>query len=255
MRDFELVDQNLRTALQFFGTATGTGEVHCAAGIETIYCGLNYGVFNMGLLTGPTASLRERLDECDRYFASRTPKWSFWLCEDWLDPPARRQSRDTIAEAGMRLISQPPGMLASDLRPPSPGLPVLDVHPVENSFTRNAFAEITGVCFDIPHSICHSVYTPETAWRGSYRGFVGISAGRPVTIAAVCGTEGALGLYSVATLPEFRRRGFSESLVRTVVARERRGREPIVLQSSEAGYRLYRHLGFRDVAKFCVYLT
>ena len=62
MRDFELVDQNLRTALQFFGTATGTGEVRCADGIETIYCGLNYGVFNMGLLTGPTESLRKRIN-------------------------------------------------------------------------------------------------------------------------------------------------------------------------------------------------
>ena len=30
---------------------------------------------------------------------------------------------------------------------------------------------------------------------------------------------------------------------------------PLVLQSTEAGYAMYRRMGFRDVTKFTVYLT
>jgi ribosomal protein S18 acetylase RimI-like enzyme len=64
-----------------------------------------------------------------------------------------------------------------------------------------------------------------------------------------------VGVYSVATLPGFRRRGYGESLLRAAVAANSATRKPIVLQSTEAGYALYRRMGFRDVTKFTVYLT
>jgi len=35
----------------------------------------------------------------------------------------------------------------------------------------------------------------------------------------------------------------------------RTGLERIVLQSTEAGYTLYRRMGFRDATRFSVYLT
>jgi ribosomal protein S18 acetylase RimI-like enzyme len=35
----------------------------------------------------------------------------------------------------------------------------------------------------------------------------------------------------------------------------RTGLERIVLQSTEAGYALYRRMGFRDATRFSVYLT
>jgi len=38
-------------------------------------------------------------------------------------------------------------------------------------------------------------------------------------------------------------------------ARENVTEEPLVLESTEAGYRLYRRLGFRDVTNYTVYLT
>jgi ribosomal protein S18 acetylase RimI-like enzyme len=255
MREFELVDRNLRTALQFFGTAMEGGELSTSADVDTIYCGLNYGVFNMALLNGPTASLAPIVESCTRFFDARAVRWSFWLCEDWLDAPLRRRARDEFADAGLRIITKPPGMLAEDLRAPVYGLPRLEIRAVKDQPTRDAFSEITGLCFDIPYSVCQNVYAPERAWNGAYQGYVGYWEGKAVTIAALCASEGALGIYSVGTLPEYRRRGYSEAMLRQVIGSVRRGREPIVLQSSEAGYRLYRRLGFRDVTKYLVFLT
>jgi ribosomal protein S18 acetylase RimI-like enzyme len=51
--------------------------------------------------------------------------------------------------------------------------------------------------------------------------------------------------------------GYGEALLRAAIAleQERTGIRRLVLQSTEAGYSLYRRLGFREVARFSVYLT
>jgi ribosomal protein S18 acetylase RimI-like enzyme len=51
--------------------------------------------------------------------------------------------------------------------------------------------------------------------------------------------------------------GYGEALLRAAVAAEqqRTGIRRVVLQSTDAGYSLYRRLGFSEVAKFSVYLT
>jgi ribosomal protein S18 acetylase RimI-like enzyme len=125
---------------------------------------------------------------------------------------------------------------------------------------RAAFTELTTVCFDIPPPVAQAVYAPESAWNGAYQGFVGLMGGRPVAIVALVRGAGVLGVYSLGTRPEFRRRGYGEALLREAVAQMQPAsgapvEEPLVLESTEAGYRLYRRLGFRDITKFTVYLT
>ena len=78
-----------------------------------------------------------------------------------------------------------------------------------------------------------------------------------MAIIAIVATPDALGVYSLSTLPDCRRMGYGEALLRAAVAleQERTGIRRIVLQSTDAGYSLYRRLGFNEVAKFSVYLT
>lgn len=261
MRDFQIVDANLRAAMRFFGEATGAGEVHALDGALAIYSGLDYGVFNIALLEGrPPEGIDEftgRLALCARYFAPRTMRWSFWLCEDSLDSSTRRQARSLLMDRDLRPISQAPGMLAEALAPPVRALPKIECVPVADKTTRQAFGALTAVSFDIPMRIAKAVYEPERAWLGDYRGFVALAAGKPVAIAAIVATPDALGVYSLSTVPECRRMGYGEAILRAAVAieQQRTGIRRLVLQSTDAGYSLYRRLGFREVAKFSVYLT
>jgi ribosomal protein S18 acetylase RimI-like enzyme len=64
-------------------------------------------------------------------------------------------------------------------------------------------------------------------------------------------------VYSLATVPGFRRRGYAEAMLRATVApiSARTGSARVVLQSTEAGYALYKRMGFADVTRFTVYLT
>lgn len=261
MQDFQIVDANLRAAMRFFGCATGAGEIHPLDGALAIYSGLDYGVFNIALLDGDSpqgiAGLKERLAQCARYYAPRTQRWSFWLCEDVLDAVTRHRVRDLLMDRDLRPISRAPGMLTETLKPPVRALPKIECLPVADRSTRQAFAALTAVSFDIPMGIAKMVYEPERAWQGDYHGFVGMAEGKPVAIVAIVATGDALGIYSLSTLPECRRTGYGEALLRAAVASEqaRTGIQRLVLQSTDAGYSLYRHLGFQDVAKFSVYLT
>jgi GNAT superfamily N-acetyltransferase len=266
MRDFELVDHNLRAALRFFGQATGAGEIRALEGAVAIYSGLDFGVFNIAMLSAPVAEaprgsrpepLEARIAECGRFYQPHAVRWSFWLCEDLLDAGSRRRARQAFAQCGMRVISQPPGMLARALRPPEHPLPQIECRAVDGDVTREAFGAITSTCFDIPHSVSRTVYQTERAWHGDYCGYVGFAGGAPVSIVALARSAGTLGVYSLATLPEYRRRGYGEALMRAAVAIEcqRAGAAALVLQSTESGYQLYRRMGFRGVSKYTVYLT
>jgi len=261
MGAFTIVDANLRAAMRFFGNATGGGEVCTLDGALAVYSGLDYGVFNIALLEGDPPQgidgFSARIAQSARYFAPRTTRWSFWLCEDVLDGPTRRKARGLLMDRDLRPISQAPGMLAEALTPPLRTLPKLECVPVADRVTRQAFCGLTAVSFDIPMGIAKAVYEPEQAWRGDYRGFVGVAEGKAVAIVATVAAAEALGVYSLSTLPEYRRMGYGEALLRAAVAAEqqRTGIRRIVLQSTDAGYSLYRRLGFTEVAKFSVYLT
>jgi ribosomal protein S18 acetylase RimI-like enzyme len=113
------------------------------------------------------------------------------------------------------------------------------------------------IAFEIPHSVCASVYGSERAWTHELRGYVGYADGRAVTTAAAMITGDAVGLYSVATLPKFRRLGFAEAIMRQVVdqARATGGITRTVLQSTRSGLTLYRKMGYRTVTTFNVYIA
>jgi len=261
MSDFLTIEANLRCAMRFFGLATGSGDIQPLPGGVAIYSGLDYGVFNIALLDGPVDTgaqgLEERLSEIAKYFSSRSSRWSFWLCEDLLKPHDRRRARQVLQDFNLRPISHPPGMIATGLRPPEHDLPEIEWRPVANEALRRSFTEITSVCFEIPYTIAQAVYTPERAWQGDYQGFVGFAGSHAVSIVAIVVDAGALGVYSLATLPGYRRQGYGEALLRSVVRdfQERTGIQQVVLQSTEAGYAMYRRMGFRDATRFSVYLT
>lgn len=264
--EYTIVDENLRTAMRFFGEATSRGEIAALPGAVAIWSGLDYGVFNIAMMDSappPEHGLADRVADAARYFKQRTPRWSFWLCEDHLDVHDLRRSRATLSDFGLRPISHPPGMVANALTPARGPLPELEMQPVENSSQQRSFAEITALAFDIPYPTADAVYAQPRAWKGAYKGFLGIADGRVVSIAALVETPDAIGVYSLATHPWQRRKGYGEALLRSVVkhAEERSASSStqaprrIVLQSSEAGYSLYRRIGFREVTRFTVYLT
>lgn len=260
MCDYHNIEANLRAAMRFFGEASGSGCVEMLDGSVAMFSGIDYGVFNISLLTREATEkdpLERRLSDIGRFFKSRTLRWSFWLCEDMLDSSTRKRERQVFTNFGMRPISHPPGMLATSLLPPARVLPDIECRPVSDAATRAAFGDLTATSFEIPYMIAKTVYSREEAWRGAYQGYLAYVEGKPVAIVALVAAAGVIGVYSLATLPQYRRRGYGEALLRTAAAEvsRRTGLTSMVLQSTEAGYELYKRMGFRDATRFTVYLT
>ena len=259
MNGFLTIDENLRCAMQFFGRASGSGTVEALDGAMAIFSGLDYGVFNIGLVTRRVmdGDLEKQVAQLGRFFSKRTLRWSLWLCEDMLDTAVRRREKSIFSNCGMRPISHPPGMLAPALLPPVHPLAEIEMRPVADAATRSAFAEITSIAFEIPYTVAHAVYMRQQAWGGDYRGFVGFADGKPVSIVAIVAAAEAIGVYSLATVPGFRRRGYAEALLRAAASEVSRqtGFTQVLLQSTDAGYALYQRMGFRDATKYTVYLT
>jgi ribosomal protein S18 acetylase RimI-like enzyme len=79
--------------------------------------------------------------------------------------------------------------------------------------------------------------------------------GEPVATAATVIAAGAVGVYNVATLPAFRRRGHGEAVMRYALekARQQSGCERTILQATEHGLSLYLSMGYRTVTSVDVY--
>jgi ribosomal protein S18 acetylase RimI-like enzyme len=255
------VAENLLEALRFFGQARSDAEIRDLPGVSLIFCGLNYAAFNAALqarpIEGDMQELSRLINVSAEQFDARSLRWTYWLCEDFLKQPLRREAPRVFKRHGLRHLTEAPGMYADRLAPTTRDLPALDVLPVGDEATRSAFASVMSTAFEIPHSVSSSVYGAERAWRGTFQGYIGYSNGRAVTTAAAVITGDVIGLYSVATLPQHRRLGFAEAIMRHVIqqAQLTRGVSRTVLQATSSGFSLYEAMGYRTVTSFNVFIA
>ncbi len=260
-RETRAISGNLLEAMRFFGRARHNGEVRNQPGVCLISCGLNYAAFNAAVLSEPINGdlndLRRRIEVPVEHYRSRDLRWTYWLCDDYLEGAARRESKALFHRFGLSPLTDPPGLFADRLLPPRRMLPAIRVRRVEDEPTRNAFAHLTAQSFEIPPGICQDVYGSARAWTGSFEGYVGYVGEVAVTTTAVVITDGVAGIYSVGTLPQCRRHGYAEATMREVLrqVKERTGIEATVLQSTLSGVTLYEQMGYRKRTKFSVYIS
>ena len=261
MSDFEVVDRNLRHSMQCYAQATGRGEIRDMPGVLISSAGTATPVFNAALLTEPVAvdavDLDRRIMIAKVFFEARGLRWCFWLCEELLAPEARKKARGVFERRRLYLSSECPGMVAERIAAPQRLLPALECRRVKSAATRQDFCHITALSFQLPLDAAREIYGPERIWETDLVAYVGYLAGQPVGTAATVSVEGAIGVYSVATIPEFRGRGIGEALVRHALERARAatGLERSVLQSSRDGESLYLRMGYRPVAKFVIFVS
>ena len=146
-------------------------------------------------------------------------------------------------------------MVTSRLKPPARILPEMDVRPMEPGTTLNDFRALGSTCFHVPIAWFSEVFDERVAERGVFRCWVGYRDGLPVATAASVLSEGALGIYNVATAPEHRKHGYGEAITRFAIgsgSQEARVQR-LVLQSTSQGHRLYDRMGFYPVTRILVY--
>lgn len=259
--DTRRILDNLREALAAFAHVRPQGSVAAAPGLSLVSAGVPYGLFNTALLTGalpgPDGGFPDLLDRAQRHFRERSVAWSLWFCEDLIADAARRHAKLLLAARGFKPMMEAPGMVADEIAPPSGRLAALDCVRVDARKSRLDFSQVMSAAFLVPEAMAQDVYGGEWLWQGPMAGWVGYVRSQPVTTACIVPGGEALGLYAVATHPRHQRKGYAEALMRHAIAEAAAatGYRTLVLQSTTAGYRLYVRLGFRQSARFAVYLS
>ncbi len=96
---------------------------------------------------------------------------------------------------------------------------------------------------------------PTFAFDPAVRLVVGRVEGRPVCHSIVVGSSKALGIYSVGTSKDVRRRGYGRAVTWAAIeaGRDAWGTRSVILQSSEMGDPVYRAMGFVEVCRYVIY--
>ena len=256
---FEAVADNLRESFRIIASSRPSGEVRELPGVSIASAGVAFQMFNAAFLSAHVATEAD-LARCillpSLQFNVRGLEWSFWVCEDWLASRAHRRLRQVFERYGLRHSVQLPGMIAETLRPPTRRLPEIEVRRVRDCRTGDDFRGIGSVCFHVPIAWFNEVFDHNAVWD-RFAAYVGYVDGEPVSTAATVACGNTIGVYNVATLPGHQRRGYGEAVMRQALAEAERERpsRPVVLQSTEAGLRLYDRMGFRTIARFSVYAS
>lgn len=132
--------------------------------------------------------------------------------------------------AELKIVSQPSDQLAVD------------------------FAHVGGAVFaedKAEYEAIQNYLTPSELFSPVAKHFVGYVDGTPVATSCYWMTRGVAAIYWVATLSDFRRRGFAQAMLKTAwKSAFSQGANTVTLQASKAGYPLYLQHGFRDVGTF-----
>lgn len=255
---FRDVSDNLRESFRVLAYGRPGAEVRELPGISIASLGVMFQMFNAAFVSEPVetqSALEERLRTACQYFDSRGLSWAFWICEDLLAAGVRRKLSRTCEAHRLRLSSEMPGMAADRIQPPQRKLPGLEVRRVGAGASLNDFRAIGSQCFHVPFVWFSEVFDERVAAGRDFVCWVGYREGMPVATAASVVSNGALGIYNVATSPEFRKCGYAEAITRYAIdagMRESPARR-FVLQSTAAGQRIYERMGFRPVTRVLVY--
>jgi hypothetical protein len=119
--EIHAVAGNLLEALRFFGQARADAEIRDLPGVSLIFCGLNYAAFNAALqalpIRGDAQELSHLIEVSAQQFDARSLRWTYWLCQDFLNPPLRREASRIFKRHGLRHLTEAPGMYTDRLSP------------------------------------------------------------------------------------------------------------------------------------------
>ncbi len=151
---------------------------------------------------------------------------------------------DAIAALGLVRDGEMPCLVA-DLPVPERAAPAaLEVRRIGPDRIDD-FRAVAREGFEMPDALVTAAFRPEMLTMDGLRAFVGYVDGRPVACSASHMTDHVIGIYTVATVPAERGRGYGTAI--TAAAMEGTPARLAVLQASETGQPVYERMGYRVV--------
>lgn len=202
------------------------------------------------------AELERSVASAARHLASNKAGWLYVACDDWLPANVKAEAPAIFAAHGLGRAMSAQGMVAERLAPPSRSLPPIEVRRATEEEAIRHIADINAYAYASPLEAAREAVVLPAIFANECRGYVGYVEGRAVSVAAVTHVEGVAYVGLVATLAEYRRRGYAEAVMRhgLELAKKDWGIERTVLHATDAGHPVYLRMGYRDTTRFGMYM-
>lgn len=229
---------------------TSAGDAYADAHLMRFSSVLRHPLFNAafgGFFASDDAALRDQaVRETTAYFQTRQ-RPAMW----WIGPTAQSPAlSDTLKRNNWHHLGDVPGMVLdlNTLDPAATPAPDLSIKRVQEIDSLHAWTDILGPANDIAPAMMPLLHQLEEA-RGfaddNYVRYLARFNGQAVAASAVLYSDGVAGIFAVATDAKMRGRGFGRAVTAApLIDAKQRGYRFSVLQASELGYPVYKHLGF-----------
>ena len=214
-------------------------------GVTTVFANRALSFFNLSILDLPLTGTDDFHDALavarSRASASAHPSF-LALCGEW----APDGWEDVAADAGWLRSLSMWGMATDRLLPTRRPEPALEFRLVCEQVTALDVGLVNAFAYDMPPQAFDCLGEMEL-WEGGAFGIVGYDEDRPVTSASAFVLPNAIYVAMVASAPGLHGRGYGEAAMRRAIAEAEQaaGRRRIWLHATEAGFPLYRSMGFQ----------
>lgn len=184
------------------------------------------------------------------YYKSKGKLGMMWYTYPSTQPTNMNEKLESL---GFTSIGNQTPLMSKDLEnlPEPKEVSCLEIRPVRTEKEMQTFNEVIGSRWDLGEGVFKMKYDVECKYgfsedspRQMYLGYLN---GVPVSSNFLFYDDDVVGLYKIATVPEYGRRGIGTALTLMPLFDARdRGYNVAILQSSPIGYKVYERLGFRE---------
>lgn len=183
------------------------------------------------------------------YFRSRGHSGFMWYVLPSTNPKNMKSRLE--AQGFLKIASSP--MMSIDLHdlPEQKEIPGLEIKPVRNKKEMKIFDKVLETQFKLGEAVFKKIYEIDCS-RGfeedcSRQLYVAYQDRVPVSTNFMFLDEDVAGLYKIATHPDYCRKGIGTAVtLAPLYEAKERGYNVGIIQSTEAGYNVYRKLGFKE---------
>jgi GNAT superfamily N-acetyltransferase len=201
----------------------------------------------------PDEVIDDEFEAVKTFFAQRGVCWMWWLGPT----PHRPDIARRLHRHGLTHHQALPAMVAPLPAQFPPLNPKVQVWQAASRADLEAASTIRRVAFQFPPGAALSYF--EDMADDWLRGdparlyLAGLDGGLPAAIGALITGAGLPGVYVMATLPEWQRRGLGKAILARILSdASADGHALIVLTAGPKGYPLYRKFGFEHIFDYCL---
>ncbi len=214
--------------------------------------------WNAVFLTEPVidaVGLRNRLKAAAAYARTKRQMGLIYLCDEYLTSSAKAALPAALGEAKLEL-SLPVHGMAGDIRPfAASSRPTLQMRRVTEEAQLGVYADINCEGYGFPLDWGQAGVRGTHLWTEKAYSYLGYEGDHPVCGASVVVHDTSLYLALVATRPNAQRKGYGEAVVRHALqsAHDSTGLCRTILHASDAGFPVYRRVGYHKTASILAY--